>query len=910
MFGMKKSPLKIVVIVLAVVVLLCAGAIAALYIFLPPQKIVALILPQVEKALGRKVSLDKAGFSLYPTLGVSLSGLSVANTDREGFSKNPFVKVEKFSVGVTVMSIFKGYPEITSMVISKPEIRLEVDTKGAFNFDDLAVMAKDTTPKEPPKSGMPVLPVPITLKKFVIENGMVVYDDLKAGNQVILGSVNQTVAVAMDKQLKDIKTTGNLVFSQVSVKTKEIQKPLSNLTITVSHDVAANLVDDGGVITVNKVRLSLQKVFLELKGSVRNATTPAPELDLAVVSDPISIGDLLKEIPVELAPMINKISGGGSMELGLTIKGALAPEKPLPVQGSLALKSITIKFTDLPQAINNLNADIAFSDNSLTVNTMKLQLGSNPIEIRAKVDNFAKPMVDAAILADVRLGELKDVIQLPPDAMLDGRIVADIKARGEADPADPTKLDLKGVLDLQKVTMLWSPLLKPAVINGRLTLSSKMVGQNMAVSIGQSSLSMNTTITNYLSFILPDSTKKLPRTNVDMKLTSSFLNIDEILAPPAPEGKSAAAAPPVPIAPLPRLDLKALVTANKIIYQGFTMSKMVTKISIVNDIATMNFSTGFAGGTITNALNADMRNVQNVSFKNNLTVNSIEVNDLMARFGDFIKPVTPLNRELQSINKCLFGRINLQSSLSGSGGTADDIVKSITGNLGAQMANGKIENAPFARATSSSFAKFLKIDKLGSFDVINFRDLGASIRLANGQAIFDNVKILSDVADWEAKGMVGFDALMDMTVTSRLGKQISGRLLAAEGAVKGGLKNVLGKTQLAGAAGLLDNMNMIPRDPDGRVTLKFGLGGPVANPKVTGLAFGAGSTGTGEQKAATPQQQVGQQVQQAVEEKKQEVLQKVEEKKEEVLQKVEEETKKAEEQVQQKAKDKLKGLLQ
>jgi hypothetical protein len=189
--------------------------------------------------------------------------------------------------------------------------------------------------------------------------------------------------------------------------------------------------------------------------------------------------------------------------------------------------------------------------------------------------------------------------------------------------------------------------------------------------------------------------------------------------------------------------------------------------------------------------------------------------------------------------------------------------------------------------------------------VINFRDLGATIRLANGAAIFENLKIMSDVADWDAKGRVGFDALMDMAVSSRLSKEISGRLLAAESAVKGGLKNALGGTQLAGAAGLLDNMSLIPRDGEGRVTLKFGLGGPVAQPKVTGIAFGAGTAGASEKKAATPQQQVREQVKQVVEQKKEEVKQVVEEKKEEAKQEV----KKAEEQVKQKAKDKLRGLL-
>jgi uncharacterized protein involved in outer membrane biogenesis len=904
---MKNSPLKIIAIILAVLVLLFAGAIGALYVLLPPSKVVALIVPEAEKALGRKVSLAKAGISLYPTLGVSLSGLAVANTDREGFSRNPFIQVEKFSVGIAVMSLFKGAPEITSVVITKPQIRVEVDKKGAFNFDDLAVMATDSTKKkEPTQGGLPVLPVPLTLKKFSIENGMVVYDDLKEGNQVILGSVNDNMTMSMDKQLKDVKTTGDLVFSQVSLKTKDIKKPLSNLTITLSHDITANLADNGGTITINKVRLSLQKIFLELKGSIKNATMPAPELDLAVVSDPISISDLLKEVPVELAPDIAKISGGGTCNLGLMIKGTVEPDQPLPVKGTLALNSVTIKVSDLPKAINDLNADITFTDNSCAIKTLKMKFGANPIEVRATVDNFKKPFVDAAVKADINLGDMKDVFALPPEATLDGRLLADIKAKGEADPANPAKLDLKGVVDMQKVTMIWSPLLKPAVITGKLSLSSKAVGQNMAVSIGESSFSMNTTITNYLSLILPDTTRKLPRTVIDMKLKSPFLNIDETVAPPPPAKEGTKSdAPPAPIAPLPNMDLRALVTANKIIYQGFTMSSMVFKITIINNIADMNFSTGFAGGTIADVLNADMRNVQNVSFKNNLTIKSIEVNDLMARFGEYIKPVTPLNRELLSLNKCLFGRINLQSSLAGSGGTVDDMIKGITGNIGAQMASGRIENAPAAKVASSSFASFLKTSSVPKFDVINIKDLGAKIHLANGQAVFENLKIISDVADWEAKGKVGFDALMDMAVSSRLNKEISGKLLAAESAVKGGLKSALGGTQLAGAAGLLNNMSLIPRDGEGRVTLKFGLGGPVAQPKVTGVAFGAGTTGAAQQKAATPQQQVREQAKQVVEQKKEEVKQVVEEKKEEAKQEV----KKAEEQVKQKAKNKLRGLL-
>jgi uncharacterized protein involved in outer membrane biogenesis len=901
---MKKSPLTIIIIILIILALLTGGAIAAIYLLLPPEKIAAMIVPQAEKALGRKVTLQKAGISLFPRLGVSLSGLEVANTGRDGFSKEAFVSVEKFTVTIALMSIFKGYPEITSILIRKPQIRVETDAKGAFNFDDLAILAKDTTqkPKTEPQ-GPPQLPVPITLKKFTIENGSVVYNDRKTGNQIVIGSLNEAIAVSMDKQLKNITTSGDLVLADVSVKTKDIKKPLSNLRITLSHDVAANLADAGGTVTVNRVRLSLQKIFFELKGTVKNAMTPTPELDLAIASDPISLADALREVPVELVPLITKVSGSGTIVLGLAVKGALAPKAPLPILGSLGLNGITIRYAGMPLAVNGLNADIGFTDNSLSIKTMKMLLGTNLIDIRATVNNFKKPVIDAAVLADVKLGEIKDIVALPKGAMLDGRIIADIKAKGEADPADPTKLDLKGLVNLQNVKMIWSPLIKPAEITGALTISTKAVGQNMAVRIGTSSFTMNTTITNFLSFVLPDKTKKLPRTNVDFKLASPYLNLDDVLMPQSPASKTGNPQNKTEalIAPLPAVDVKGLVTANKLIYHGFTMSNLAAKISVINDIALVDFTTGFAGGTIGTVLNADIRNTHNIAFRNTLTVKSVEVNDLMQRFGEYIKPVTPLNRELASINKCLFGRINLQSTMTGNGGTADAIMKSLTGNIGTQMVSGRLVNAPAARVASGSFAKFLKSDKIGNLDVINIRDLGATIRLANSQVIFDNLKIMSDIADWSAKGKVGFDALMDMAVSSRLNKDLSGRLLAVEGAVKSGLKGILGKTQLAGAAGLLDNMNMIPRDNDGRVTLTFGLGGPVASPTITGLAFGAGTTGGAAQKTATPQQQVQQRAQQVVEQKKQELQKAVEQKKEETVKTVED-------QIKQKAKEKLGGL--
>jgi DNA-binding transcriptional MerR regulator len=892
--------LKTAAIVVAVLLLLLGGAVVTLYLMFPPQKVIALVVPQIEKAIGRKVAVEKAGITLYPALGLSVSGISVSNTERQGFSREPFIRVGRFLASISVGSIFKGYPEIREITLKQPMVRIEVDKSGSFNFDDLTPLKKSAAQKPQAPQGMPALPVPITLKKLAIENGSIVYDDQKAGNQVIIESVNQEAAVAIDRQFKNITTTGKLVLSKVSVKTKEIKKPLSNLSITLSHDIGADLV--GGSVRVNQVRLSLQKFFITVKGAVTRVLTPAPELDLAIVSDPMAVGDLLKEIPRELVPLAAKVTAAGSAEMGATVKGALVAGKPMPVRGELALRDVMVKYADLPQSINHCNAKISFTDNSIAINPMTMLFGTNPIGMQATVTDFKKPFVDATVKADVKLSEVKDVIKLPPGASLDGRIAGDIRARGEADPANPAKLDLKGSVDLKNIVVVWSPLVKPATINGRFTLSSKAIGQNVAVTVGQSSLTMAATVSNYLSFMLPDPKKKLPRTTADFKCTSPLLNIDEMIKLPeaAKEQGGANANAPI-LAPLPGIDMKGAVNAQKFIYRGYTMSNMVVKVTVKNDIADIDFVTGFGGGTIDNKLHANLKNVNNIVFTNDLAVKNVQINDLMGRFGEYLKPVTPLNRELAQINKCLFGRVNLQSSLAGNGGTADAIMKSVAGSVGAQMADGKIVNAPVTKAMGSAFAGFLKTDKLGSLDVINFRDLAAAVHLANGSALFDNLKLKSEIGDWSAKGSIGFDALMNMAVATRLSKAVSDKIVELENRLKGGLINqAQGKgTALAAVAGLLNQVNLVPRDNEGRVTLKVGLGGLVASPKISSLAFGEGTAGgTTEQQPATPQQQVQQEVKQQVEEKKQEVRQKVEQKKEEVK-----------EEVTKKAAEKLKGLF-
>jgi AsmA-like C-terminal region/Protein of unknown function len=736
----------------------------------------------------------------------------------------------------------------------------------------------------------------VTLKKFAINNGVIIYRDMKSKQEFSVNDLDQTIQFSIDKELKDIRTSGELVLGRVSVKTKEIVKPLKDLKISLTHDVVADLVN--GTATVNQLRLSFQKLFINLKGSVSNLNA-TPLVDLQLESDPMQINDILKEIPIELAPDIAKLTASGVAAITLAIKGEVQDRVPLPVNGTCKLDNVNIKYTALPKSINNLNALCDFTDTSVSISTMKFNLGENPVELHASFINFKNPYVDLGILAKLNLTDFRDIFVLPPGASLAGMANIDINAKGRPDPNEPSKLDLKGLVNFGDLSVLWPPLVKPAVINGDVTLSSIAIGQNLGVTIGASSLKLNGTMKNYLSMVFPVKGKTLPRPYTEFTLAALMLNIDEFwpqskdTSTTAPAAAGSADAPL--LAPLPGIDMKAVIKSNKCIYQGIILDNLNMSVNVINDIANINVRTGFAGGTITNVLNSDLRDVNDIKFTNAFNVDKVQVSDLFSKFAPFIKPVNVLNKEIVNIQNSLSGRLTLQSTFNGRGRTQADIMKTLLGDVSIGVGDGTITKSDMVASLASKVEKFAEIKD------IQFRDLKAAIHVENEMLHFENFKIGSSAGDWDIKGSTGFNGVLQLAVNNKLTKELSDKVNALQNKGRDAAKNLLAGTKFAAASQLIDNVG-IPADREGRITLKLNLGGTIEKPEATFAGFGEGVATPAAQQ--TPTQQAKQQVQQVIEEKKEELKNTINEEKvkaeEAARKKLDEEKAALEEQAKQK----------
>ena len=899
MLLMKKGSAGKVIGIFAIIVVLIIGlGTVSLWILFPPEKIKAIAVEQVGKQLGREVKIKKAGISIFPMLGVSLGGVEISNTQREGYSSESFVSLEKFQVNISFMSLIKRTPVIQKVIIRKPSILVEIDKNGAFNFDDLAVLQKDSMvqeTKKEKKEGLPVLPVPVSLRTFLIEDGRFVYRNAKTKQDIIVGDIDDRIDFSIDNELKDVKTTGELSLAQLSVKTPELSKPLSNFTITFDHDIAGDLT--AGNITVNALRFSLQKIALSMSGTVKGIND-TPRLDIRMASDTITIEDVLKEVPPELVPVVTKLKAEGELTLGLKVEGALEKGKPVPVSGNVAVTEGTIQYQGLPKSINRINMKCGFTENSLDLSLLKMYFGENPIAMQAKVDNFKKPYVKARIKTKMKLDDLKDMMKMPDGASLGGMINADIAAKGEPDPANLQKFLVKGGVTLKNVSVNWPPLQKAATINGDVSLSNLAVGEKMSVVIGSSNLSMNASVKNYLSMVFPDSTKVLPRPRVDFSLASSRLDIDEILPPGKETEKKAEGDTEVEnngplLSPLPGVDAVGKISAKSVMLKKIPMKNVTINISVLNDIANIIFNGNFAGGSINEKLNANLKNTASVTFKNDLNIKTVSLADLLNTFGVFIKPTTALNRELKQLPKSLTGNISIASSFTGNGGTSDELMKNLTGDLSTKMSKGTISNSLIVNRLSGAAEKFIAIKE------VNFKELSAAVHVENSMADIRNMGVTSDVGDWDVGGTVGFDASLNLTVANRLTKKASSSLLKVQGSGKNLLKGLAQGTKYSGLASKVIDDVGIPTDKQGRITLKMGLSGPVSNPRASFLGFGAGSVRKSEPPAAKAKKQITKKAKAAIDQKKQEAQRRLTEERE-----------KAQAQVRQKAQQQKKVVEQ
>ena len=185
---------------LGLVVILLIGAVVALPALVPSSLYKQKITDQVSSALGRDVTINgDVKLSVLPVLKARANNVVIANPD--GFSDRPFAKMDSLEARVKLFPLFKKQVVITSFNLVRPVISLEKTKTGQMNW----VFGEQKPTEVKPESGPfrrdgRFTETDISLGKFALKDGQVLFNDAQGGKQYNLENVNMKLAMpGLDK---------------------------------------------------------------------------------------------------------------------------------------------------------------------------------------------------------------------------------------------------------------------------------------------------------------------------------------------------------------------------------------------------------------------------------------------------------------------------------------------------------------------------------------------------------------------------------------------------------------------------------------------------------------------------------------------------------------------------------------
>jgi len=168
-------------IVVGAFVLIAAGL--AAYAYFNLSALVARnqdrILARVSGALGRQVAVGKIQAQVGWGVSVDVSGLTIA--DDPAFSSKPFLAAGDVKVHVEFLPLLAGEARVSSLELSKPDIRLVMNANGDLNVESIGANpgeAAGAKEKERSQRTKKSSLADLSIKALSIEDGEIYFNDL------------------------------------------------------------------------------------------------------------------------------------------------------------------------------------------------------------------------------------------------------------------------------------------------------------------------------------------------------------------------------------------------------------------------------------------------------------------------------------------------------------------------------------------------------------------------------------------------------------------------------------------------------------------------------------------------------------------------------------------------------------
>jgi uncharacterized protein involved in outer membrane biogenesis len=340
------------------------------------------IQSQLEKQLGRKVSLGQMHLGIFPP-SFRVQDLSIAE-DPSFHSQRPFVQAQELQVAVKLLPLLHKAVEIDSLRLNRPSVELIKNPQGQWNFASLAP-SQASSGSQPQK--------PFSLGELAIRDGQIAITDRQKGSA-------RSVYDHIDVTLKDFAPNHPFTLDAAA------HLPGSGSQEVRLQGQGGPIAQEQPVMTPFRGTLSLKQVGLS--GLQKFLDSPALANTDGVLSGETKIDS-----------QNGKLSAAGQMKVENARLHGLDLGYP-----------ITTDFN----VTDDLNSDL------LTLQNTSIKLGPTPLLLDGTINSKPTPaQLDIRLKAnDVSIAEAARLasaagVAFAPGMKVNGTVNADIRARGPAD---------------------------------------------------------------------------------------------------------------------------------------------------------------------------------------------------------------------------------------------------------------------------------------------------------------------------------------------------------------------------------------------------------------------------------------------------------------------------------------------
>ena len=754
-------------------------------------KVAQIVKTEANDLLQAKLDFEKLGISLlrhFPNASLDLKGLTLVGVER--FEGDTIVAAERISAVVSPLSLLTGDGiVIKKVLLDEPAIHARKEADGAVNWDVMkpteeseAVVEAETTPDE---EGAPSS-FKLAVKDFRITDAVIRYEDDSTRMAFSTAPLNLRLKGDLSAAQSELKL--NLLMQQMNFRSGVVTM-LSDAEVEFDATIAADLEQMRFAFEKNTLRLNA--IALTLDGWAQLLEDEAVAMDLKLGTEHVQFKDVLSLIPAFYTKDFRRLTAGGELDLSVWAKGEMRGSMLPAFELNAAVKEGRFQYASLPKAVTDINIVAKVSNEGgamdrtvVDLSRFGLRMAENSVSATFYGTNLiSDPVLRATLNGKVDLGMIEEVYPLE-DMQLDGTITADLSAAGRMSDLEKQhyeQLQAKGTFVVEQLGLDMASLPPVQLSRAAATISpSAMTLGELSVMVGESDLSANGQLTNYLGYLL-----RGDKLTGRLYVNSELLNLNQLMesisseesvaeeTEAVPETPAAEEAPTGVIVVPENLDLSLSTNLKKILFQQMTISDVEGGMSIRGGELSLNkLALGLFGGQATASGCYSTKNPAEPTFTMDLGLKQASFQETFRQL-EMVQKLVPLFEKTG-------GNYSLQMDLK------TKIDEQMSPVLNSVNANGQISSASIRLQNIKALdalAKALNSDKL---KVIEAENVLIDFAIQQGRITTEPFDLKMGKTKMTLSGSTGLDQTIDYQAKVTLPEGAAGGVLSTVGVGIGG----------------------------------------------------------------------------------------------------------------------------